>query len=81
MFITNDVALITFVPIGIVTLKMAGLDEMIVTVAALQTVAANLGSMVTPLGNPQNIYLYLKSRFDAEFEFQEFDSEVEFVIN
>lgn len=65
MFITNDVALITFVPIGIVTLKMAGLDEMIVTVAALQTVAANLGSMVTPMGNPQNIYLYLKSGMTA----------------
>ena len=65
MFITNDVALITFVPIGIVTLKMAGLDEMIVPVAALQTVAANLGSMVTPMGNPQNIYLYLKSGMTA----------------
>ena len=65
MFITNDVALITFVPIGIATLKMAGLDEMIVTVAALQTVAANLGSMVTPMGNPQNIYLYFKSRMTA----------------
>ena len=65
MFITNDVALITFVPLGIVTLKMAKLDEMIVPVAALQTVAANLGSMVTPMGNPQNIYLYLKSGMTA----------------
>ena len=65
MFITNDVALITFVPIGIVTLKRAGLYEMIVPVAALQTVAANLGSMVTPMGNPQNIYLYFKSRMTA----------------
>ena len=65
MFITNDVALITFVPFGIVTLKMAGLDEMIVPVAALQTVAANLGSMVTPMGNPQNIYLYFKSGMTA----------------
>ena len=68
MFITNDVALITFVPFGIVTLKMAKLDEMIVPVAALQTVAANLGSMVTPMGNPQNIYLYFKSgMIAAEF--------------
>ena len=65
MFITNDVALITFVPLGMVTLKMAKLDEMIVPVAALQTVAANLGSMVTPMGNPQNIYLYLKSGMTA----------------
>lgn len=65
MFITNDVALITFVPLGIVTLKMAKLDEMIVPVAALQTGAANLGSMVTPMGNPQNIYLYLKSGMTA----------------
>ena len=66
MFITNDVALITFVPIGIVTLKMAGLDEMIVTVAALQTVAANLGSMVTPMGNPQNLFLYSFYNFSTK---------------
>ncbi len=65
MFITNDVALITFVPFAIITLKLAGLDEMIVPVAVLQTVAANMGSMLTPMGNPQNIYLYFKSGMAA----------------
>lgn len=65
MFITNDVALITFVPFAIVTFKLAGLDEMIVPVAVLQTVAANMGSMLTPMGNPQNIYLYFKSGMTA----------------
>lgn len=61
MAITNDVALITFVPFAIETLRMARMEEKIVSVAVLQTVAANLGSMVTPIGNPQNIYLYLQS--------------------
>lgn len=58
MLITNDVALITFVPFGITVLKMAGLEQMVVPVVLLQTVAANLGSMMTPVGNPQNLYLY-----------------------
>ena len=40
---------------------MAKLEESIVPVVVLQTVAANLGSMVTPIGNPQNIYLYFQS--------------------
>lgn len=65
MFITNDVALITFVPFAVITLKLAGLDDMIVPVAVLQTAAANLGSMLTPMGNPQNIYLYFKSGMTA----------------
>lgn len=62
MFITNDVALITFVPFAIMVLKLAGQGELIIPVAVLQTVAANLGSMLTPIGNPQNLYLY--SAFD-----------------
>ena len=61
MVITNDVALITFVPFALETLRMAKLEESIVPVVVLQTVAANLGSMVTPIGNPQNIYLYFQS--------------------
>lgn len=61
MFITNDVALITFVPLTILLLKMAGLEEKMTTVIVLQTVAANLGSMLTPIGNPQNLYLYAVS--------------------
>lgn len=61
MFITNDVALITFVPFTFVVGKMLGDDiykKMVLFTVVLQTIAANLGSMLTPLGNPQNLYLY-----------------------
>ena len=58
MFITNDVALITFVPFAIEVLRMAGKENKMIAVIVLQTVAANLGSMLTPIGNPQNLYLY-----------------------
>ena len=61
MAITNDVSLITFVPFGLTVLKAAGLEKRAVPVVVLQTLAANLGSMLTPLGNPQNIYLYNSS--------------------
>lgn len=58
MLITNDVALITFVPFTILVLSMAGQKEFLIPVIVLETIAANLGSMLTPLGNPQNLYLY-----------------------
>ena len=58
MLITNDVALLTFVPLAVVVLGMAGQQKALVRVVVLQTVAANLGSMLTPVGNPQNLYLY-----------------------
>ncbi len=58
MLITNDVALITFVPFAIEVLKMAGKEKKMIPVIVLQTIAANLGSMLTPIGNPQNLYLY-----------------------
>lgn len=58
MWITNDVTLITFVPFTILVLNMAHLEREMIPVIVLQTVAANLGSMCTPVGNPQNIYLY-----------------------
>ena len=58
MFITNDVALITFVPLAIIVLKMLKMENRIVHVVVLQTIAANLGSMCTPIGNPQNLFLY-----------------------
>jgi Na+/H+ antiporter NhaD/arsenite permease-like protein len=59
--ITNDVALIAFVPFGLTILQIAGQEHLIVPQVVLQTVAANLGSMLTPMGNPQNLYLYNKS--------------------
>lgn len=58
MFITNDVALITFVPFTIMILSMAGQEALLIPSVALQTIAANMGSMLTPIGNPQNLYLY-----------------------
>lgn len=58
MLITNDVALITFVPFAIIALQMAKQENNLIWIVVLQTVAANLGSMLTPIGNPQNIYLY-----------------------
>lgn len=61
MLITNDVALITFVPFAIYTLKKANKEELVMKVVVLQTLAANLGSMLTPVGNPQNLYIYQTS--------------------
>lgn len=58
MLITNDVALITFVPFALALMKGAGLEHRIIRVITLETIAANLGSMLTPIGNPQNLYLY-----------------------
>ncbi len=58
MVITNDVALITFVPFTIDVLLMAGLKNYLIRIIVLQTIAANLGSMLTPIGNPQNLYLF-----------------------
>lgn len=56
--ITNDVALITFVPFAITLLSTAKRTDLVPFTVILQTVAANMGSCLTPLGNPQNIYLY-----------------------
>ena len=61
MLITNDVALITFVPFAIFTLEKCGRRNLILQVVILQTLAANLGSMLTPVGNPQNLYIYQTS--------------------
>lgn len=58
MIITNDVALITFVPFTIVLLKLADKQSRAIYVVTLETIAANLGSMLTPIGNPQNLYLF-----------------------
>ena len=61
MLITNDVALITFVPFAFIVLRMLGAkqkDRLLLPVVVMQTIAANLGSMLTPIGNPQNLYLY-----------------------
>ena len=58
MVVTNDVALIIFIPFTLMLLSSLGYSNRIIPVTVLQTVAANLGSMATPVGNPQNLYLY-----------------------
>ena len=58
MFITNDVALITFVPFAILVLGSVGRRDLIVPVAVLQTLAANTGCMVLPFGSPHNLMVY-----------------------
>ncbi len=58
MLVTNDVALITFVPFAILILELTGQQRYMIFVIVMQTVAANLGSMSTPVGNPQNLYIY-----------------------
>ena len=61
MFITNDVALITFVPLALLIMTMAKMEAALCMIITLMTIAANLGSMLTPIGNPQNLYLYSTS--------------------
>lgn len=64
MFITNDVALITFVPFTFTLLQLLGEEQkkkLMIPIVILQTIGANLGSMLTPVGNPQNLYLYGKA--------------------
>lgn len=58
MLITNDVALFTFVPFAMIMLKKCKQEKLLIPVLVFQTIAANLGSMLTPIGNPQNLYLY-----------------------
>ena len=58
MGITNDVALLIFVPLAISVLQAVKKEKYLIYVVTLQTIAANLGSMLTPIGNPQNLFLY-----------------------
>jgi len=58
MLLTNDVALITLVPFAITILMRTNMQHHIIYTIVLQTAAANLGSMLTPVGNPQNLFLY-----------------------
>ncbi len=58
MLIANDMALITFLPLGCIVLTSTGNEKHMAFVFILQNIAANLGGMLTPFGNPQNLYLY-----------------------
>lgn len=63
MFVTNDVALLTFVPISLLIFKRINLSPLHLIV--LETLAANLGSCITPMGNPQNLFLFSYYEFSA----------------
>lgn len=63
MVITNDVALLTFVPLTILVCQQRGISAC--SLVVLETIAANLGSSVTPMGNPQNLFLYSFYNFSA----------------
>ena len=60
MLIANDMALLTFLPLGYFVLDAAGKKKQMAFTFIMQNIAANLGGMLTPFGNPQNLYLYTK---------------------
>ena len=68
MLIANDMALLTFLPLGYFVLHTTGKEKYLAFTFIMQNIAANLGGMLTPFGNPQNLYLYSKFNIpDAEF--------------
>ncbi len=68
MLIANDMALITFLPLGYYVLSSTGNQKYMAFTFIMQNIAANLGGMLTPFGNPQNLYLYSYYNIgDAEF--------------
>ncbi len=60
MLIANDMALLTFLPLGFLVLNKTGKEKYMAFTFIMQNIAANLGGMLTPFGNPQNLYLYTK---------------------
>ncbi len=60
MLIANDMALLTFLPLGFLVLSTTGKEKYMAFTFIMQNVAANLGGMLTPFGNPQNLFLYSK---------------------
>lgn len=60
MLIANDMALLTFLPLGFFVLTTTGNEKLMAYVFILQNIAANLGGMLTPFGNPQNLFIYTK---------------------
>ena len=68
MLIANDMALLTFLPLGYFILHTTGKEKYMAFAFIMQNIAANLGGMLTPFGNPQNLYLYTKFNIpDGEF--------------
>ena len=68
MLIANDMALLTFLPLGYFVLRTTGKEKHMAFTFIMQNIAANLGGMLTPFGNPQNLFLYTKFNIpDLEF--------------
>lgn len=68
MLIANDMALLTFLPLGYFVLDASGMRHHMAFTFIMQNISANLGGMLTPFGNPQNLYLYSKFAIpDGEF--------------
>lgn len=65
MLIANDMALLTFLPLGYLVLHSTGKEKYMAFTFIMQNIAANLGGMLTPFGNPQNLYLYSKFNIPA----------------
>ena len=60
MFLANDMALLTFLPLGYISLAATKKEKYMAQIFILQNISANLGGMLTPFGNPQNLYIYTK---------------------
>lgn len=70
MLIANDMALLTFLPLGYLVLSTTKKEKYMAVTFILQNIAANLGGMLTPFGNPQNLYIYNKFQI-PNLEFME----------
>ena len=64
MLIANDMALLIFLPLGYYVLRKTRKEKYMAFTFVMQNIAANLGGMLTPFGNPQNLYLYSKFNID-----------------
>lgn len=65
MFVTNDVSLIIFVPLTMLLFKAGGKEKFTIPVLVLENIAAVRGSLLTPFGSPQNLFLYSKSKIST----------------
>lgn len=65
MFVTNDVSLIIFVPLTIIMFRACGKEKYILSVLAFENIAAVRGSLLTPFGSPQNLFLFSQSGISA----------------
>ena len=65
MLMTNDVALIAFVPITLTVLPVYKMEKYSAIIVVLQTLAANIGASLTPIGNPQNLFIFVKYDYNV----------------